>query len=111
MRAAGPRSNDPALAPLIDKLVAFYNPRAIYLFGSRARGDAQTESDYDVYVVVPDETPVDRLSLVSAYQAVRPVGIAVDIIPCRQSVFERRRHLLGTIAHSVHAEGVRVYGA
>jgi predicted nucleotidyltransferase len=36
-----------AVAPIAEK----YGADGIYLFGSRARGDGRTDSDYDFYVV------------------------------------------------------------
>ncbi len=54
-------------APLIDPVVSTFLSelraslgsaiREVWLFGSRARGDAQDGSDYDVLVVVEDEVP------------------------------------------------------
>ena len=34
------------------RLVAEYQPERIYLFGSKARGDAGPDSDYDIMLVV-----------------------------------------------------------
>jgi predicted nucleotidyltransferase len=39
------------------RLVDFYHPVRIYLFGSEARGEAGPDSDLDFLVVVPDDTP------------------------------------------------------
>jgi predicted nucleotidyltransferase len=39
------------------RLVEFYRPVRIYLFGSEARGEAGQDSDLDFLVVVPDNTP------------------------------------------------------
>ena len=41
----------PGLPETIRRLVAAYRPERIYLFGSRARGDAGPDSDYDLLVV------------------------------------------------------------
>lgn len=49
-----------ASAPLeraIARVVQTMRPEAIYLFGSRARGDADADSDYDLLVIVPDDAP------------------------------------------------------
>jgi len=43
---------DPRLALVVQRLVTAYQPESIYLFGSVARGDADTESDYDLLIVV-----------------------------------------------------------
>jgi predicted nucleotidyltransferase len=52
--------NDPLLAEIVRRLVEAYQPERIYLFGSKARGDAGPDSDYDLMVVVPDSAPPER---------------------------------------------------
>jgi hypothetical protein len=51
---------DPALAELAGRLVEAYVPERVYLFGSKARGDAGPDSDYDLMVIVPDDAPAER---------------------------------------------------
>ena len=46
-----------ALDRAIGRIVDTMQPEAIYLFGSHARGDAGADSDYDLLVIVPDDTP------------------------------------------------------
>lgn len=50
---------DPVVATLLYELRANLGPaiREVWLFGSRARGDAQDSSDYDVLVVADGEVP------------------------------------------------------
>ena len=36
--------------PLLTQVVSVFGPRRIILFGSRARGDARTDSDFDLVV-------------------------------------------------------------
>jgi len=38
---------DPQLQQIIDKIVAYIDPVKIILFGLRADGDSQTNSDYE----------------------------------------------------------------
>ncbi|PYO54511.1 MAG: hypothetical protein DMD83_22120, partial [Candidatus Rokuibacteriota bacterium] len=49
------RLEDRTLVEIVRRLVEAYRPDRIYLFGSRARGTAGAESDYDLLVVVPDD--------------------------------------------------------
>jgi Integrase core domain/Nucleotidyltransferase domain len=46
-------SGDPILAEIVRRLIEALQPERIYLFGSRARGEAGADSDYDLMVVVP----------------------------------------------------------
>ena len=42
---------DPVLGEIVRRLVDDCQPERIYLFGSRARGNARADSDYDIMVV------------------------------------------------------------
>jgi predicted nucleotidyltransferase len=48
-------------APLLVRIVEAWHPYQIWLFGSRARGEANAESDWDLLVVVPDDVPDEVL--------------------------------------------------
>src|SRR5690606_26551091 len=57
-KTVGPfRSESAALDFLVSKMVAAARPRAIWLFGSRARGDSGAGSDFDFLAVFPDDDP------------------------------------------------------
>jgi hypothetical protein len=43
-------ANDPTLAEIVRRLVETFQPLRIYLFGSKARGDAGPDSDYDLLI-------------------------------------------------------------
>ncbi len=43
---------DPILAEVVRRLLAAYQPEALYLFRSKARGDEGPDSDYDLLLVV-----------------------------------------------------------
>jgi predicted nucleotidyltransferase len=61
-------ANDPVLADIVSRLVAAYEPERIYLFGSKARGDAGPDSDYDLLIVVADDAPRERRDSKMAYR-------------------------------------------
>ena len=46
-----------AIDEITRRLVEYYRPVRIYLFGSEARGDAGPDSDLDFCVVLPDDAP------------------------------------------------------
>src|ERR1700683_4240887 len=72
------------------RLVAFYRPVRIYLFGSEARGEAGPDSDLDFLVVVPDDTPDQRMRPGDAYSLLSGLGMPKDVITLRQSDFADR---------------------
>ena len=50
-------SKQEAIEEITRRLVEFYQPVRIYLFGSEARGDGGPDSDLDFCVVLPDDAP------------------------------------------------------
>jgi predicted nucleotidyltransferase len=83
-------TRDEAITEITNKLVEFYRPVRIYLFGSVARGDDGPDSDLDFLVVIPDNAPEELLRPGAVRKAVRGTGFAKDIVPLRKTDFEER---------------------
>lgn len=94
---------------LLASVVAYFDPVQVILFGSRARGDARLDSDYDLLVVLDDEAPAEKWRWQAPYEARRGFHGAVDILRCRLSAYEARRDVIGSLAHTAHEEGAVVY--
>ena len=109
-RLANESTRDVRLRKLLDRIVPALAPEAVYLFGSRARGDSAPESDYDLLVVVPDDTPRDKTVLTATYRLTRGTGVPADVIACRRSWFEKSRGQVGTLSYKATHEGVLVHG-
>lgn len=106
-----PTLTDPKLAEVVRRLVEAYAPERIYLFGSKARGDAGADSDYDVLVVVPDDAPPERRRSRLAYVALRGTGTAADVLVCTRRYFEERLHLKASLPATIAREGKLLYAA
>jgi predicted nucleotidyltransferase len=102
---------DPRLAEVLRRLIEAYEPSRIYLFGSRARGDAGPDSDYDLLIVVPHSAPADRRRSRLAYTALRGTGIAADVLVCTHEYFEGRLHIKPSLPATVLREGRLLYAA
>ena len=103
--------HDPKLAEIVRRLVEAYQPERIYLFGSRARGDARPESDYDLLMLVREVAePLYRLSQ-QAHSLVWDLGVAADILVWPADRFDRRVHLRASLPGTVVREGRLVYAA
>ena len=102
---------DQALAEIVRRLIAAYQPERIYLFGSRARGDSGANSDYDLMVVVSDSAPPDRMGSRLAYQVLRGTGTAADVLVLGREAFECRLHLRASLPYAVVSEGTLLYEA
>ena len=82
----------------------------IYLFGSYAYGTPNENSDYDFFVIIPDNgiRPADAMQRI--YKALYGIGKKpVDILVRRSSDFNLRKNLL-TIESEIAKQGVVLYG-
>jgi len=102
---------DPVLAEIVRRLVASYQPERIYLFGSRARGDAGPDSDYDLLLVVPDDAAPEKRRSRLAYQALRGTATAADVVVWTHTRFCERTHLRASLPGIVMREGKLLHAA
>ena len=103
------RSEAAALAFLRDRLVSALRPRMIWLFGSRARGDAREDSDFDLLVMLPDGLAPTAYSHAAVAEPLIACGLAYDVVPCRWSTFvEMGKAEHGLVSH-VLREGRLLY--
>ena len=103
--------NDPRLAEVVRVLVEAYRPERIYLFGSKARGEANPDSDYDIMVVIPDSAPAPQRRSRLAYEVLRGTGTAADVLVWPRESFDKRLHLQASLPSTIQREGKLLYGA
>jgi len=72
---------DQALDEVVRHLIQALDPVAIYLFGSRARGTARPDSDFDLMVVTRQEDGAAGYDYARAYAPLVGRGIACDVVP------------------------------
>jgi predicted nucleotidyltransferase len=106
-----PAMVDCNIVVLLERIVPALAPEAVYLFGSRARGEETADSDYDLLVVVPDDTPAENIRLTRTCALSWGTGVPADVIACRRSWFEQGRDRVGTLSYKAVREGVLVHGA
>ena len=106
-----PSADDPVLGEIVRRLVEIYRPERIYLFGSAARGDAGPESDFDLMVVVPDETPREVLETRGIFQALMDIDAPIDVLVWTRHEFDKRLHLRVSFPSTIVQEGKLVYAA
>jgi uncharacterized protein len=105
-------SQQQAIEEITRRLVDYFQPERIYLFGSVARGDAGPDSDPDFLVVVPDHVPAEKLRAGAARNAVWGTGYAKDIVPWRRTDFyERAAWVKASLPATVVREGKLLYDA
>ena len=94
---------------LLDPVVAYFNPRQVILFGSRARGDARPDSDIDLLVVVDDDTPPEKVTLRAGFESRQSYHESADVIPVRETTFRENGQIAGTLSRAAVLDGVVVY--
>lgn len=86
------------------------NVNEIYLFGSRAYGTPHEDSDFDIYVVIPDDSirPIEAMQKIGSAISQKNIR-AVDILVGKESIFNQRKQL-PTIERIVFRDGVKLFG-
>lgn len=100
------------LSPLQTVLVRIeesLHPTHVWLFGSRSRGDARPESDWDLLVVVPDSTKDEVLNPAVCWRLQKDSGVYADILPYRESEFREDLGTVNTVLYDVAREGLLIY--
>ncbi|MBI3330365.1 MAG: nucleotidyltransferase domain-containing protein [Nitrospinae bacterium] len=100
-----------ALAQIVERLIAAYEPHRIYLFGSKACGDYGPDSDFDLLVVVSDNAPEIRQRSHLAYERLWGTGTAADVLVWTRGRFESRTHLRASLPATILREGRLLYAA
>ena len=96
-------------ADLLDRVVAYFQPRRVILFGSVARGEAGPDSDIDLLVVVDDDTLAEKVTIRAGRESRRGYPKPADVFPVRESTFQRKCGIAGTLPRAAVLDGVVVY--
>jgi len=93
---------------IVARILGVCRPERILVFGSFARGTEGPDSDVDVLVV--DSTAVSRRDRsVRFRQALRGLGVLIDVIVATPLDLERFGDAIGLIYGPALAEGVVIY--
>jgi len=82
----------------------------MFVFGSRARGDAAPDSDLDVLVVIEEEEtqPISEFISDCAWEACFESGIILTPVVYSRNEWESGPEQAGLLAQTVHQEGIPV---
>ncbi len=94
--------------PFIEKVKKKYAPEEIILFGSRARGNYTTESDFDILVVSKKFKNIGFYERsVALYHLERGIPAAMDILCYTPEEFEHKKKQIGIVQEAVK-EGIEL---
>ena len=97
---------------IVDSILSNVPALEIYLFGSFAKGEEREGSDYDLYVVIPDDIDMRERE---ADWAIRH-GLSgkhkknIDMLVGTQRKFNRRKNYFYSIENEIIETGVKLYG-
>ena len=101
-------NNTGLLEQITRTIVERFHPRRIILFGSRARGEATSESDLDLFVEMETQArPPERAVEVSSIFGLRPWSL--DVLVYTPEEVQRLRKVSGTLVSVIEAEGKVLY--
>lgn len=102
--------HDETVRRIADTIVEHFHPRRIILFGSRARGEAQPDSDYDVLVEMETDEPFhERIRRI--YEAFGFRQVAMDVLVFTPEEMTEERTKVFSIAKIAENEGTVLYDA
>lgn len=102
-------TEEEALRFVVHRLVDRLDPEAIWLFGSRARGDHRPDSDFDLLLVTKSSDGEASYDYDRAYAPLLGSGIGVDVVPCPKDEFEAERASSTGLCQRVAREGRLLY--
>jgi predicted nucleotidyltransferase len=84
----------------------------IYLFGSFADGTARKDSDFDFYVVIPDDSELREIETQQkiGYSLINKQKRSIDMLVGKQTKFNKRKNYFYSIENEVSKNGVKLYG-
>ncbi len=100
---------DVVFEAIVKKLKAEFRLSRLYLFGSRGRGEAQRDSDYDIVAVIPSSKLTRFKREVDARVALKDVPAAIDIFVYTEKEFEQDQKEFGSIAETATFEGREIH--
>lgn len=93
---------------LLARIIEELHPIAVRLFGSRARGEASAGSDWDLFVIVPDDIEATDDPF-AGYRLRRETRTRADIVLCPIAEFHEDRDTPNTLAYEAAHHGVVIY--
>ena len=105
-----PRLEQPPIDEIVRRIVAALHPRRIILFGSRARGEARSYSDIDLFVEIDDDCGMSPLRRAQVVHGLFPRRLwSLDVVVYTSDEIEKFQTWKGTILTVVQDEGRLLY--
>ena len=96
------------IGTLVSALRDTLHASEIWLFGSRARGTATRNSDWDLLAVLDDDAAPELSDPVLAWRISRESKVPSTVLTARRSDLEKIWGLPNTVGYDLAREGVRL---
>lgn len=99
---------DKKLEEIIERILQVIKPDKIILFGSRAKGNSNPDSDYDILVIksgIEDGLTIEQ----NIYRKFLGLKARVDIIVESSEVVDTHKNTIGSIIRPAIKEGIVIY--
>ena len=101
--------SDPALAEIVRCILTVEPQAKVVLFGSRARGTARPDSDYDLLVIVPwldrNKSPSGHI-----HRAMRQVDACIDLLVMTPDQHLENFTMGGSVVYDIARDGKVLLG-
>jgi predicted nucleotidyltransferase len=101
-------STNKYIRQMVKRIVELFEPDKIILFGSHARGQAGSNSDVDLLVIMP-VSGSKREKAIEVAVALHDIPVAKDVIVSTPDDFQWRKEIVGTIERPAAREGKLLY--
>lgn len=106
-----PTIDEPLIERVHDRIVEAFDPAAVYLFGSAARGESRYGSDLDLLVVMDLPLGTSSLEMSRRIRSLfRGWRLPLDVIVLEPTVFAERQKVPGNVARIAVREGRCLHG-
>jgi predicted nucleotidyltransferase len=97
---------------IADTILDAVPAESIYLFGSYAYGTPGPSSDYDFFIVVPDNSmrPIEAMRKAQRALAANKRTKPIDVLAATRMDFARRRAHPNSLEYRVAHEGILLHG-
>lgn len=102
------RGTFPELDTLLKQIEAVYSPEDVLLFGSRAKGTAKQDSDWDVLVVLPDDADERLLDPLLGWETQRGTGVCADVLCSLRTEFLQDAVVVNSRTHQIMDHAIRI---
>jgi len=100
--------NEALIRDIVRRIVDTAQPEKVILFGSQARGDAGSSSDFDVLVIKPSDEPRYRRSI-PLYVALADLPVEVEVMVCTPEEVDEWSQVPQAFVTTAVREGTTIY--